>query len=103
MMNNQSHFVNSTSTDHIQSYARLLGVLACLWALTALTIGIARIDMGIFNIWIAILIASVKASLVLLFFMHLKNESLLLKITFIGTILCLVIFIGFIFWDISFR
>jgi len=93
----------SQEYEHIISYGKLFAVLCALLILTAITIIASRIDMGALNIWIAILIASFKAAFVLLFFMHLKYESGMLKITFIGTIGCLAVLIGFIFWDISFR
>ena len=90
-------------SQHILSYQKLVAVLGTLFLLTALTITIAQIDLGILNIWIALLVAAVKATFVLLFFMHLKYEPWPLKLAFIGTIACLAILIGFIFWDISFR
>jgi cytochrome c oxidase subunit IV len=95
--------VKDSPVEHILSYPKLTAVLCVLFGLTALTIALSRVDLGMFNIWIAIFIASIKGSFVLLFFMHLKYESRLLKMTFIGTVVCLALLIGFIFWDISFR
>lgn len=89
--------------NHILGYSRLAAVLGVLFALTAVTIAISRVDIGVLNIWIALLIASIKSSFVLLFFMHLKYESRLVKITVVGTIGCLAVLIGFVFWDVSFR
>ena len=89
--------------EKILSYGKLLAVLAALLVLTAVTVMVSTIDLGILNIWIALLIASFKASLVLLFFMHLKYESGFLKTGFVGTIGFLAILIGFLFWDIAFR
>jgi cytochrome c oxidase subunit 4 len=96
-------FMVKKNDIHILSYSKLAVVLGLLFGLTAVTIGISRIDMGVINIWVALLIASTKSSLVLLFFMHLKYESRLVKLSVIGTIVCLAVLIGFIFWDISFR
>ena len=48
-------------------------VFAGLLLLTAMTVGIAFIDLGRFNAIIALVIAAGKASLVILFFMHLRN------------------------------
>jgi len=48
-------------------------------------------------------IASVKCSLVVLFFMHLKFENRAIKLSFVATIFWVMIIIGFIFWDIAFR
>ena len=52
-----------------------LAVFASLLALTAVTVLASYVDMGLMNVVVALLIASVKASLVALFFMHLKGES----------------------------
>jgi cytochrome c oxidase subunit 4 len=50
-------------------------VLVALAILTVVTVGASRIDMGGGNIPVGLLIAVVKASLVVLFFMHLKYEK----------------------------
>ncbi|MBF0202832.1 MAG: cytochrome C oxidase subunit IV family protein [Desulfamplus sp.] len=89
--------------SHIQSYSRLFSVLAVLLILTAITVMIVRIDLGGANIWVAIIVASIKSSFVLLFFMHLKYESILIKASFLSTIGFLSILIGFMFWDVAFR
>ena len=53
-----------------------LGVFAALLALTALTTGIAFIDLGgVGNIAVALTIAFIKALLVTLYFMHLRYSS----------------------------
>ena len=92
-----------TAEDHILSYKQLLGVLGTLFALTIITILASRIDLGWLNVWIALMIASIKSSFVLLFFMHLKYENKLFVLTFIMTIFFVAILIGFMFWDVAFR
>ena len=92
-----------SSEQHPQSYTQLLAVLLALLALTGITVGVSRIELGALNIWAAILIASVKSSLVLLFFMHLKHEDRFVRTTFIVTVVTLAVLISFLFWDISFR
>ena len=47
-------------------------IFAALLILTATTVGVAFIDLGRFNAIIALVIAAGKASLVVLFFMHLR-------------------------------
>ena len=91
------------SNDHIQSYKHLLAVLAVLLALTGVTVAVSRIELGGLNIWTAIVIASVKSALVLLFFMHLRYEGRVIRITFLSTICILALLVGFLFWDVSFR
>ncbi|MCA9428006.1 MAG: cytochrome C oxidase subunit IV family protein [Candidatus Omnitrophica bacterium] len=57
---------------HVKLY---LGVFAALLVLTAITVTVAFVDLGHgTNIGVALLIATAKASLVGLFFMHLKWE-----------------------------
>jgi cytochrome c oxidase subunit 4 len=48
---------------------------------TILTVVAARIDMGLFNPIIALGIACTKAVIVILFFMHVKYQSKLVKLT----------------------
>lgn len=85
------------------SYRFLLMVLMALFALTALTVGASTLNLGALNVWLALIIAAAKASLVLLFFMHLKYETMVLKLSFLATFGFLAIIIGFIFLDIAFR
>ena len=89
--------------DHILGYGTLFAVLLALLALTGLTVGASFVDMGKFNVWVALCIASVKASLVLMIFMHLKFEGRALILSFLSTVFFLAIMISFTFWDISFR
>ena len=92
-----------TSNTHIQSYRTLALVLGCLFVLTGVTVGASYVNLGRLNVWIALLIASCKGSLVLLFFMHLRYEGRVLILSFLATIGFLAIMIGFTFWDIAFR
>ncbi len=50
-------------------------IFASLMVLTAVTVGVAFIDLGLLNPVVALSIAVFKASLVVLFFMHLKYGS----------------------------
>ncbi len=93
----------ASAEDHILSYKNLAGVLGILFALTVITIIASRIDLGWMNVWIALMIASIKSSFVLLYFMHLKYENKLFILTFIMTIFFVAILIGFMFWDVAFR
>ncbi len=88
---------------HIISYKTLGLVLLALLALTGITVGASYVNLGRLNVWVALVIASVKAGLVLLIFMHMKFEGRTLVISFLSTIGFLAIMIGFTFWDIAFR
>lgn len=93
----------TTAGGHILTYKKLLGVLSILFLLTVVTISASRFDLGWLNIWIALLIASTKSSLVLLYFMHLKYENKVFIATFLMTIFFVAVFIGFMFLDVAFR
>lgn len=88
---------------HKVSYGRLSAVLVALLFLTGVTVAVSYVDLGAFNVWLALGIASAKASLVLLFFMHIANEGRLIVLSFLGTVLFLAIMIGFTFLDVAFR
>lgn len=85
------------------SYTKLALVLLVLLLLTGVTVGVSYLDMGIFNVPIALGIACLKVSFVLLFFMHLKYEGRAITISFLSTICFLAIMISFTFWDVAFR
>lgn len=62
---------------------------------TFLTYEIAKIDLGVFNSAVALVIATTKALLVALFFMHLKGASeRLLKLVVISTVFFLFILLA---------
>ena len=63
------------SGPHVVPPAVLLAVFAALIALTYLTVAATRYDLGDWNLAIAMGIASVKALLVALYFMHLRYDQ----------------------------
>ena len=67
-------------TEHIIEKRTYYSVFAALMILLAATIGIAYIHLGRFNILAALTIASVKAVLIILYFMEVKYSSRLLWI-----------------------
>jgi cytochrome c oxidase subunit IV len=69
------------SEIHIVNPRVYLAIFITLLFMTALTTGISFIDLGVFNAVIALAIACFKASLVVLFFMHIHYSSRLLKLT----------------------
>jgi len=54
-------------------------IFGALMVLTAVTVGVAFVPLGVFNFPVAITIAVTKATLVVLFFMHVKYSSRLTK------------------------
>ena len=79
-------------------------VLGALLALTGLTVGVAYVDFG--HPWsdlIALLIALTKATLVILFFMHVKGSTSVIKITAASSVFWLLILFAFLMADILTR
>jgi cytochrome c oxidase subunit 4 len=95
--------VDNQEKNHILSFTQLGMVLALLLVLTGVTVGVSYIDLGFYNVPIALAIACTKVSFVLLFFMHLKYDGRVINISFISTVLVLVLLIGLIFFDVAFR
>ena len=78
---------------HSTSVKFYVGILAILVTLTLLTTAVASVHLGPLNLAVAIAIASAKATLVVMFFMHLKYDS-----RFNATIvICSLMFIGVFF------
>ena len=71
-------------------------VLVSLLILTVLTVAVSHIDFGIFNAFISMFIATGKASLVVLFFMHMKYEN-----WFIWSIFLLSVFFVIVLFILS--
>jgi cytochrome c oxidase subunit 4 len=59
-------------SEHISSLGSALGIWLCLLAGTTLTVAAAFVDLGPFNTVVALAIATIKATLVVLFYMHVK-------------------------------
>ncbi len=93
----------SENLKHITEYRVLARVLLVLMFLTFITISITSFNLASFTVTIALMIAGFKGFLVLTYFMHLKYESLLLKILvgLVFLLFALIVLITFI--DYSYR
>lgn len=89
--------------EHILSAKTLIIVWISLLILTYITYKISQIDLGYFNVLAALTVATTKAELVVMFFMHLKYESNIVRYMVFIAFLILAIFIGFTFFDVSYR
>ena len=88
---------------HKAGYGVYIMVWLGLVALTAVTITVSGIQLGSITLITALLIASVKTSLVGYHFMHIKYDN---AITKLFILVCIVIFLTFwilMFSDLSFR
>jgi cytochrome c oxidase subunit 4 len=97
-----SHSSNGGSHGHVPHILPLkiyLGIGATLLVLTAITVAVAQFDFGSWNLVVAMAIATIKATLVALFFMHLKYDNKLYLTLFLASLLILAIFITLTMFD----
>jgi cytochrome c oxidase subunit 4 len=84
---NSDHHAAANVTDpehaehHIVGPSTYIIIYVSLLILTGVTVGAAFIDLGIMNPVLAVAIACVKATVVILFFMHVYYQSRLIKLT----------------------
>ena len=92
------------SDHHDHSLKPYVFVLIALLILTWVTYGAALVDMG--HPWsdvVAFIIAATKASLVVIFFMHVKGSTSMIKMSAIGGFFWLLIFGAFVLADVLTR
>jgi cytochrome c oxidase subunit IV len=95
---------HSTSEHSKSPLATYFAVWIALLAGTFITYEVAKIDLGVFNAAVALIIATTKALLVALFFMHLKGASeKLLKLVVASTIFFLIILLALSMFDYGTR
>ncbi|MBI2027963.1 MAG: cytochrome C oxidase subunit IV family protein [Deltaproteobacteria bacterium] len=86
--------------DHNKTYLAVFGTLLIL---TAITVAVSYFHFGVFNIFVAMFVATVKGSLVCLYFMHLKDDNRVNQVVFISAFVFLALFIGLTLSDVLFR
>ena len=79
---------------HIVSTKLYFLIFASLLVLTWLTVAIAKADLEPFNTLLALAVAVTKASLVVLFFMHLRWSSTLVRLFLAAGLSWLALMIG---------
>lgn len=83
---------------HISSYSSHAIVLIALLVLTTISVLVTGYHLGAFSVAIALIIASIKVRTVISYFMHIRFESLFMKlmVTAVFVIFGLIIIITFI-------
>lgn len=80
---------------HTTPVSLLVGILGALMVLTVLTVSVTSIDLGAQgNLVVAMVIATIKAALVVAFFMHLVWDKKLHLILFLTSVLFLILFLA---------
>ncbi|MFC2114528.1 cytochrome C oxidase subunit IV family protein [Bacteroidota bacterium] len=88
---------------HIVSFNTHLWVWVALLVFTVLTVASVLVDLKNVVVFTALLIATIKATIVVFYFMHLKFESKILALMLGLTMMVFVSFIILTFIDYSFR
>jgi len=86
-------------SEHIVPPRVYYTVFGVLMLGTALTVAVSFVDLGAFNTVAALLIAVVKATLVVLFFMHVKYSTKLTWLVVTGSVFWLAILLTLTFSD----
>lgn len=93
----------SEEKHHIVSFETCVKVFVTLLVLTVVTVLASRVNLGPFNFTVAMIIASVKAGVVVMYFMGLKFDSNENRAIFFSSFIFLFIFIFLTFSDLLFR
>lgn len=77
---------------HVSSTFFYIAIFSALICLTIATVGQSYVDLGKLNLAVVILIASIKASLVVAFFMHLRWDNKFNALMFVSAIFFIGVF-----------
>jgi cytochrome c oxidase subunit 4 len=99
----QEHEGDFDVHTHISAVRFYVGILLTLMLLTILTVSVSYIHLGKLNLIVAVVIASIKASLVVLFFMHLKYDNKFNALILVITLLFIGVFFAYTLNDTDHR
>ena len=91
---------HTADVGHIVPRRALAAVLAALLLLTLATVAATWVNFGSLNIWVAMVIATVKASLVVLVFMHLAYDKPFNGVVLVTTLCVVTLFISLALLDV---
>ena len=91
-------------SEHVSSLRLYIGIWITLLAGTLLTVIAAGVDLGPFNAVVALTIATIKATLVVLFFMHVKySHEKMTKVVIASALFWLAILLALCMADYTTR
>ena len=90
-------------SGHVSPLKVYIGIFLALMVLTAVTVAVAYVNLGQLNKVVALGIASFKATLVVLYFMHVKYASQLTKLVVVTGFFFLAILLGLMMIDYGSR
>lgn len=103
MSQHDDNHENENHSHHILPDAMAFKILGLLLFLTVVTVATAQIDLGAFNFPLAMIIASIKASVVCMFFMGLKYDHKENTVIFSTSLIFMAIFMILTFGDLLTR
>lgn len=98
-----SHASDASSEHHSIGLPTYFAVFGALMVLTFVTVWVAFQDYGYLNNVIALGIATIKATLVVLFFMHVLHSSPLTKIVLLVAVMFFLLLVAFVYADVLTR
>lgn len=93
---------HNNNTHHI-SYGTYILVWVALLAFTSITVTVAGVSLGRYTLFIALLIAAVKSTLVINIFMHIKFDEPIFKVFLALSGFTLLIIFVLTFFDVLYR
>jgi cytochrome c oxidase subunit IV len=104
---NDPHADHAHAAEDFHPHVTPLWIYIATWlalmALTAITVGVSYLNLGAANLAIALIVATTKATIVALFFMHLRWDLRFHSIIFTFSVIFLFIFIWFTMYDTETR
>jgi cytochrome c oxidase subunit 4 len=89
------------AVGHLVPTSTLVAAGLALLVLTVVTVAVRYIDVGEFNLPIALFVAVIKATIVILVFMHLRWDRPFNLLVMIGSVLFVLLMMAFTMMDVS--
>lgn len=97
--NDHETYRGHAAPHHQASLVSYFAIFFALMILTAITVWISRIDLGAMNTLVAMVVAIIKALLVILWFMHVIHSPRMTWVVVIGSFLWLAVMFALFFSD----
>lgn len=89
-----AHHGGPDHVPHVTPLSTYFAVFGTLVVLTIITVAVSRYDFGAANLFIAMLVATIKGTVVAAYFMHLKGDEKMNTVLLCSAFVFLAIFIG---------
>ncbi|QDU41180.1 hypothetical protein Mal4_55450 [Maioricimonas rarisocia] len=92
---------DSHEIAHVMPLKVLFTIFGALIFFTILTVALAQLDLGQYEIIVTMVIATIKASLVAVYFMHLRYDNPFNAVVFVFSLVFVALFLGFTLADVE--